>query len=205
MLHFWEERYRAEAYAYGTAPNQFFKSQLDQVDWPGKILLPAEGEGRNGVYAAQQGWSVEAYDWSPAAHQKALQLAEEKGVAFDEYHIASLEKLEWLDGYFDAIACIFVQYPSAYRRANHQKLARSLRSGGVFILEAFSQKHPEAQALNPQVGGPKNIDQLYALDEVLEDFTGMDWQIATETTTHLNEGLYHQGEGVVVRLYGKKK
>lgn len=205
MLRFWEDRYSGSTYAYGTNPNVYFKEQLDREIIPGKILLPAEGEGRNGVYAAQEGWTVEAYDWSPTAHKKALMLAEQQQVSFEKYHIASLEDLQWPAEHFDLIACIFVQYPSASRRQNHQKLARSLRSGGTFILEAFSQKHLEAQAQNPRVGGPRNTDQLYTLEDLLDDFTGFDWSIAEETHAHLEEGLYHLGEGAVVRLAGTKK
>ena len=205
MLHFWEDRYSGDTYAYGTTPNSFFKEQLDQELIPGKILLPAEGEGRNGVYAAAEGWTVEAYDWSPAAYQKAMKLAEKNNAHFDKYHISSLEDLNWPANYFDVVACIFVQYPETSRRANHEKLTRSLRSGGSFILEAFSQHHPAAQAKNPRVGGPKNQAQLYSLESLLEDFTGFDWEIAEETHTDLAEGLYHHGEGAVVRLKGKKR
>lgn len=46
--------------AYGTEPNAFFKAQLDQLT-PGRLLLPAEGEGRNAVYAAKKGWEVAAF------------------------------------------------------------------------------------------------------------------------------------------------
>ena len=63
MKDFWNERYGAPEYAYGTEPNVFFKQELDGLK-PGRLLLPAEGEGRNGVYAAEKGWSVSAYDWS---------------------------------------------------------------------------------------------------------------------------------------------
>ena len=62
MKEFWNERYSQEAYAYGTEPNAFFKSRIDQLS-PGKLLLPAEGEGRNAVYAATKGFEVSAYDW----------------------------------------------------------------------------------------------------------------------------------------------
>ena len=77
MKAFWNENYGNKEYIYGTKPNVFFKEQLDKLK-PGKILLPAEGEGRNAVYAASKGWSVTAFDISEIVHKKALQLAKEK-------------------------------------------------------------------------------------------------------------------------------
>ena len=50
MKDFWNERYDEESYAYGNSPNVFFKQQLDKLK-VGSLLLPAEGEGRNAVYA----------------------------------------------------------------------------------------------------------------------------------------------------------
>lgn len=58
---FWDKRYAEEGLAYGDAPNQFLRRELDQLD-PGLLLLPAEGEGRNAVWAAVNGWKVHAYD-----------------------------------------------------------------------------------------------------------------------------------------------
>ena len=45
MKEFWDTRYAAEEYVYGTEPNEYFKSFIDRLE-PGSILLPAEGEGR---------------------------------------------------------------------------------------------------------------------------------------------------------------
>ncbi len=82
MRDFWNVRYSEEIYAYGTAPNVFFSSELKKLP-PGKALFPAEGEGRNAVYAATCGWNVIAFDQSEAGKEKALQLAAKKGVEID--------------------------------------------------------------------------------------------------------------------------
>lgn len=71
MNEFWETRYKSPTYAYGTKPNEFFKESIDKLN-PGRVLLPAEGEGRNAVYAAQRGWSAEAFDFSEAARPKEM-------------------------------------------------------------------------------------------------------------------------------------
>lgn len=82
MKAFWNQRYDEPEYAYGTQPNLFFKDQLDQLT-PGKLLMPAEGEGRNAVYAAGKGWEVTAFDSSSSGQKKALRLAQEKKVTLN--------------------------------------------------------------------------------------------------------------------------
>jgi hypothetical protein len=79
MQQFWDQRYQESEWVYGEAPNAFFKAFIDQQP-PGTLLLPAEGEGRNAIYAASKGWTVEAFDFSPVAREKALAGAAAKGV-----------------------------------------------------------------------------------------------------------------------------
>ena len=55
MKEFWDTRYAEIDFAYGKTPNTFFKDSIDKLT-PGKLLLPADGEGRNAVYAATKGW-----------------------------------------------------------------------------------------------------------------------------------------------------
>ena len=90
MKDMWEERYAADEYAYGEEPNAFFKACLDRLPAAGRLLLPGEGEGRNAVYAARQGWKVDAFDFSAAGRERALRLAERYGVHID-YEVADYE------------------------------------------------------------------------------------------------------------------
>lgn len=63
MKELWDKRYNTDQFIYGTTPNGFLKSELDKLK-AGKLLLPGEGEGRNAIYAASRGWSVEAFHTS---------------------------------------------------------------------------------------------------------------------------------------------
>jgi len=76
MENLWDSRFKAKEYVYGTLPNVFFKTTIDKYNLKGKILLPAEGEGRNAVYAAQKGMDVYAFDTSIEGKNKAMKLAE---------------------------------------------------------------------------------------------------------------------------------
>jgi hypothetical protein len=70
----WDERYKQQDFAYGVTPNNYLKDQLIKLQ-TGKILFPAEGEGRNAVFAAKLGWIVSAFDISIEGKKKAMQLA----------------------------------------------------------------------------------------------------------------------------------
>jgi len=203
MKDFWNQRYSSATFAYGKTPNVFFKQQLDRLA-PGKLFLPAEGEGRNAVYAAQGGWEVTAYDFSEEAIKKAMILAQEKKVEFT-YQNASLDQVDFPQASFDAVGIVYVQYPTGVRTKNFKKISSFLKPGGTLIMEVFSKNHLENQRLNPGVGGPKNIDQLYDLNEIKHDFSDFEVIQLSEEKTNLEEGEFHRGLASVIRLVGIKK
>ncbi|MEI2740577.1 MAG: class I SAM-dependent methyltransferase [Chitinophagaceae bacterium] len=135
----WNDRYSAKEFAYGEQPNNYLKEQLEKLP-AGTILFPAEGEGRNAVFAATLGWAVSAFDISAEGKKKALQLAARHNVTID-YTVGLLEELKYTDGQFDAIALIYAHFPAAIKSLYHKTLDRYLRKGGILIFEAFSKNH----------------------------------------------------------------
>jgi len=198
----WNERYSREDYAYGEDPNLFLKEQLEKLP-SGKILFPAEGEGRNAVYAATLGWEVHAFDISHEGQKKAMRLAEKKGVTID-YRVGELQTLGFQNGSFDALALIYAHFPPAIRSGLHRSLSELVRPGGVIILEGFSKKHLEYLAKDEKVGGPKDIESLFSIEEIREEFSGFEPIELIETEISLHEGEFHVGLGSVVRFVGKK-
>jgi ubiquinone/menaquinone biosynthesis C-methylase UbiE len=203
MKEFWNSRYAEEAFAYGTEPNAFFKEKLASLK-PAKILLPAEGEGRNAVYAAQQGWEVTAYDISEEGQKKALRLAAEKGVSIS-YHVGTLDELTFSTEYFDCVALIYAHQHKNDLREIHPKLLSYLRPGGALIIEGFSEEHLAFNSKNPQAGGPKDATFLYTTEQLALDFQNCEFQQLEQHNTVLEEGLYHQGESSVVRCFAIKR
>jgi 2-polyprenyl-3-methyl-5-hydroxy-6-metoxy-1,4-benzoquinol methylase len=199
----WNERYSQEQFAYGEDPNQYFKEELEKLPI-GKILFPAEGEGRNAVYAAQLGWDVSAFDISQEGKNKAIQLAEKKGVTID-YQVGPLEDLHFESEQFDAIALIYAHFPANIKSAYHQKLNSLLKKGGTIIFESFSKKHLAYVMANEKVGGPKDIDSLFSIDEIKADFPQYTIIELVEQDIELSEGLYHNGTGSVIRFVGEKQ
>lgn len=203
MIDFWNERYRQAEYAYGTDPNAFFKSRLGTLS-PGRLLLPAEGEGRNAVYAATLGWQVSAFDQSAEGKKKADQLAQRRGVSID-YRVLSVGSLPYVPGSFDAVGLTYAHFLPAERTALHRTVATLLRPGGTVILEAFSKRNLECVLADERIGGPREASLLYATEDLRSDFAGFDILHLAEEEVELHEGLYHNGKGRVIRFVGRKK
>lgn len=194
MKEMWDERYSREEYAYGEEPNLFFKTCLDKIPAPGRILLPAEGEGRNAVYAARQGWEVDAFDISAAGREKALRLAARHGVHI-EYEVTDYATASVDTSAYDAVGLIFAHMHESRRRSTHQRLASALAPGGRMILEAYSKEQ-----LRYGTGGPPTEALLYSVGEAREDFAGLEVLQLEKTEAEIHEGQYHLGLASVIRL-----
>jgi len=199
----WNERYSDDTYAYGELPNDYLKEQLIKLQ-PGKILFPADGEGRNSVFAARLGWDVSAFDISAEGRRKALQLAATNNVSIN-YHLGELETSQYAPGEFDVIALIYAHFPASIKSAYHKTLDKLLRKDGLVIFEAFSKKHIDYIARNEKVGGPKDIESLFSIDEIRSDFSNYNFKELMETEVELNEGAYHNGHGSVIRFVAQKQ
>jgi hypothetical protein len=198
----WNSRYQDLAYAYGELPNEFFKEHIQQLI-PGKLFLPAEGEGRNAVHAAALGWDVNALDISEAGKNKALKLAEKHHVQI-HYQVADMGLFSYAPQSFDAIGLIYAHFPASKKSTYHQQLGQYVKMGGYIIFEAFSKSHLTYQEINPGVGGPKDIDILFSVQEIEIDFDNFETIFLKEETIELNEGIYHKGKGSVIRYIGKR-
>jgi 2-polyprenyl-3-methyl-5-hydroxy-6-metoxy-1,4-benzoquinol methylase len=199
----WDERYAGEEFAYGIEPNNYLKEQLEKHS-PGKILFPAEGEGRNAVFAATQGWNVFAFDISAEGQKKAQQLAASNNVSID-YEVGELQTLDYKPEQFDAVALIYAHFPAEIKSQIHKMLSKYLRKGGTIIFEAFSKKHIDYLAKNEKVGGPKDIASLFSIEEIKADFSHYEFKELVEMEIELNEGLFHNGVGSVIRFVAEKR
>jgi len=198
----WNDRYSKEEFAYGEEPNNYLKEQLSKLP-VGTILFPAEGEGRNAVYAAQIGWATTAFDISNEGKNKALKLAGKYNVIID-YKVGKLETLKFNIGQFDAMALIYAHFPADIKSHYHRTLDKYLKVNGMIIFESFSKKHIDYVTANEKVGGPKDIDSLFSVAEIKADFPNYEFIELEEKEIELNEGLFHNGTGSVIRFVGRK-
>lgn len=203
MKEMWDKRYSEKDYAYGLNPNEFFKETLDSLSVRGKLLLPAEGEGRNAVYAAKKGFEVTAFDISLEGKRKASLLAEREGVEID-YQVGDFFKLPLTNEKFDFAGLIYAHFPPPLLKTYHQKISDLLNPGGMIILEGFSLANLELRRMNPKVGGPDKPEMLFTTESIKKDFLGFDILTLEEVQIDLHEGIYHNGKAKVIRFVGKK-
>jgi hypothetical protein len=201
MKEFWEERYGAEEYAYGMAPNAWFAQQLKGLP-PGTLLLPAEGEGRNAVHAARSGWQVTAFDLTERGRDKALRLADQHGVHIT-YHVGMLHELPDLPSNFDALGLLFAHFAAPLRSRLTLALLGHLHPGGTLLFEAFAKEQLKYQPTHAS-GGPQQADMLYSVDEVRAEMPGITFSVLEEVELRLDEGRFHQGLAKVVLGLGIK-
>ena len=196
-MNFWNQNFSVAGYKYGTAPNAFLAEQQPRFKPGGDVLVPGDGEGRNGVWLAQQGHRVTAMDGSEVGLQKAQSLASERGVAL---HTELGDLADWTPdpASFDAVVLVFVHLQPAIRARAHRRLAAALRPGGWLLLEGF---HP--QQLQHRSGGPKDPSMLFTPELLRDDFAGLlEEQLAWQGELTLNEGPGHQGLAHTTRWLG---
>lgn len=193
----WNERYSTEEYVYGTTPNEFLSEVSSQIKGS-QVLCLAEGEGRNAVYLAREGFDVLAVDASAVGLEKAEILADESYVNINT-QVADLADYEIQPESWDGIVSIFCHVPPSIRKSLHQKVVAGLRPGGVLILEAY---RPAQLAF--KTGGPPNADMMMSLEGLKEELVGLELVHAKEVERNINEGSLHTGMGAVVQIVAIK-
>lgn len=195
---FWDSRFAEKGYAYGTEPNEFLVSQKHLLKPGLKALAVADGEGRNGVWLAQQGLDVLSVDQSVVGLAKARELAAQRKVSIRTEQ-TDLTTWKWPEDEFDVVVAIYIHFPPAVRARMHAAMYAALKPGGVLILEAFTPKQ-----LEYKTGGPQDPAMLYTADMLRNDFGMGERLLLEEVITGLNEGPYHRGQAAVVRLILRK-
>jgi hypothetical protein len=197
-MNFWDQNFAVQGYKYGTAPNAFLVWQAPRLPPQSAVLVPGDGEGRDGVWLAQQGHRVTAMDGSSVGLQKAQVLAAERGVPLQTV-LGDLSDWAPAPASFDAVVLTFVHLPPAIRADAHRRLAAALRPGGLLLLEAF---HP--LQLQHSSGGPKDATMLYSPELLRADFAGqLEELMAWQGKVTLDEGPGHQGTAHVIRWIGR--
>jgi len=194
----WDERYASDEYAYGTSPNTFLAENFASIP-EGRILSLAEGEGRNAVFLARQGYSVTAVDASAVGLAKAGKLAEKHGVVIECVH-ADLAHYDIGENAWDGIVSIFCPVPSAVRKELHRRVVAGLKPNGVLLLEAYTPDQ-----LKHGTGGGKSPDLMMTADALRAELTGLEFQHLVELEREIIEGSYHTGIGAVVQAIASKE
>jgi len=193
----WDERYQGDEYVYGTSANDFLQSHVDRLPM-GRILCLAEGEGRNAVFLAERGFDVTAVDQSSVGLAKAKRLATERGIDITTV-VADLADFHIEPKAWDGVISIFAHMPVEARRHLHREVVSGLRSGGMFLLEAY----PPEQ-LQYGTGGPPTTEMMMDLNGLRVELAGLEFDYAADVVRDIHEGRLHSGQAAVVQVLARK-
>jgi len=194
-----DERYSSEDYYYGTEPNAYLAQMYQRIPAGGAVLCLAEGEGRNAVFLAQQGYRVTAMDSSSVGLNKLKRLAASRNVSVQTIH-ADLQDFQMGEAQWDGVVSIFCHLPPSLLHEVNARIVAALRPGGVFILEAY---RPEQVGKN--TGGPKETSLCVSLATLEHDFASLQIADARSIERSVIEGKGHTGVGAVVQFTAIKK
>ena len=196
----WDERYAGEDYHFGTEPNAFLVSQKHLLKAGMSCLAVADGEGRNGVWLAEQGLDVLSVDSSSVALGKATRLAQQRGVRM-RFEQADLAAWSWGDGCFDVVAAIFIQFaPPGLREQMFAHIKRCLKPGGLLLLQGYTPRQ-----LDYKTGGPSQTENLYTEAMLRKIFADMEILHLREHDDIISEGEGHSGMSALIDLVARKK
>ncbi|MEQ1829073.1 MAG: class I SAM-dependent methyltransferase [Pirellula sp.] len=193
----WDQRYGKDGYIYGTQPNSFLEENAKLLVGP--VLSLAEGEGRNAVFLASLGLDVLGVDGSEVGLAKARALAKSRGVIV-RTEVADLATFVPRVNCYGSVVSISCHLPSEVRRRLHRLVERSLKPGGIFLLEGYTKSQ-----LARNTGGPKDRDLLSGCSDLEEDFPNCDLILSQEIEREVIEGEHHSGLASVVQFIAKKK
>jgi SAM-dependent methyltransferase len=195
----WETRFGAPGYAFGKEPNAFLKAQARRLRSGATALSVADGEGRNGVWLAEQGLDVLAIDFSPTALAKSRALAAERGVRL-RTEVADVTTWRWPTDAYDVIAAIFVQFVTPVERAAlFANIKRALKPGGLLLMQGY---RPEQ--LQYRTGGPQEAERMYTRPLLEAGFGDMAQIEIFEHDSVIGEGTAHVGMSALIDLVAKK-
>ncbi|MCB1755096.1 MAG: class I SAM-dependent methyltransferase [Gammaproteobacteria bacterium] len=194
---FWNERYSASEFLYGTEANSFLVENLKLLLSP--VLSLSEGEGRNAVFMASQGLSVLGVDCSEVGLEKAHSLARSRGVSI-ETEVADLAEYQPRENHFGSVVSISAHLPGAIRKNLYPLIEKALKPNGIFLLEAYSENQ-----LQKDTGGPKNIDMLMSIDKLRQELPNLKPVLLRELEREVSEGEGHNGLASVVQFIAVKE
>lgn len=155
---FWEKKYETEAYIFGKEPVEFLKEHVGLLP-KGRALDVAMGEGRNAVFLAKNGLTVDGCDVSEAAVKKAQTLAGENNVKINAFP-ADLETYRLPKDTYDVVACFYY-----LQRDLIPQMKEALKPGGMVIYETYTLEN-----LERGLEGPRNKEYLLKPNELLDFF-----------------------------------
>jgi 2-polyprenyl-3-methyl-5-hydroxy-6-metoxy-1,4-benzoquinol methylase len=197
-LETWNQRFAAEHYVFGQSPNAYLQSHATHLN-PGNALAVADGEGRNGVWMAEQGLQVDAFDFSDNAIRKAKALAQSRQVKVN-FMCSDWQSFDWRPAHYDNVVGIFFQFATPDERSTlFAHILHSLKPGGTLIIQGYTQRQ-----MDFNTGGPGKLAHMYNEALMLDAFGKMDILDLRTYEANITEGTGHQGMSGLLGLTARK-
>ena len=195
----WDERYAAQGYLFGKTPNKFLARQANRLTAGMTALALADGEGRNGVWLAQQGLDVLSTDGSEHALAKARELAKEHSQSL-RFERVDVFAWDWPENAFDCVVAIFIQFaPPGRREELFERMKKALRPGGLLLLHGY---RPEQ--VDYGTGGPPYRENMYTEPMLREAFAELEIIELISYDEVIKEGTGHDGISALIDLVARK-
>jgi len=222
----WNNRYSsAEGMLFGAEPNGWLAAQRSRLPAGSRVLCPADGDGRNGVWLASLGLHATAFDVADvgvehaAAHARANGLVERSPAAADDASppglrarfdspaggslalcCADIAHWPWDRTPADLIVAIFFQFADPLLRSQiFEGFRQALRPGGLLVIEGYGMRQ-----LVYKTGGPGVAENLYTLGLLGEAFPGWSVLESRDCDAELAEGTAHVGTSHIISAVLRK-
>jgi SAM-dependent methyltransferase len=196
---FWNRRFASESYVFGTRPAAFVVNNAHYVPPGSRVLVPADGEGRNSVFLAELGHRVVATDIAEEGLAKARKLAQARGASVEFRHL-DLQGWQWPEAEFDAVVAVFIQFaPPVFRDEIFAGMKRAVRPGGFILLHGYTPKQ-----LEYRTGGPSAVEQLYTEELLRATFADHELLRIEAYERELDEGEGHKGRSAIIDLIARR-
>ncbi|RLQ89987.1 class I SAM-dependent methyltransferase [Falsibacillus albus] len=180
---FWNEKYAEQEDLWGLRPEQTLVTYEKLIPENGKILDLGIGEGRNSIYFASKGWSVDGVDIADTAVDRCRQMANQTG--FDIHaSIGDLRDFHIQPESYSLIimANILNFFHDDEINAILKKVKAGLIEGGLAYIQAFDIHDPSFskrlhlldEKFNNTLYNPKTDSYMhyFTVDELQESFMG---------------------------------
>ena len=194
----WNKRYSIDEYLFGKNPAQALLRHEKHLVSNGTTLVIADGEGRNSVYLAKQGFKVTATDSSIVAHHKAKSLAVSENVRVN-YKLEDLFNINWTEKSYDNIVGICFQFiPKNLIDTVLMGLRSATKQGGTLLIHGYTP-----QQIEYGTGGPKDKSLMYTKNTFTNLFHESEIFKLEEYEATINEGVGHNGRSAMIDFIGK--
>jgi len=129
--------YTSKKPGHATEPNALLISTVEGRK-PGRALDIGMGQGRNSVFLALKGWDVTGFDLSDEGIATARRNAERADVKINAIR-GTEDAFDYGAEQWDLIVFVYEPFPIT-TAAYVERLHRSLRAGGIIVIEGFSEE-----------------------------------------------------------------